>query len=371
MERDIRLFFHQHQKLVFWSVQLFIWTLYFIFDVEVLHRYAYTAFRSLEVRVYLRPLVFCYFGFPITLIIKWIADRYFLSGKTNAFYWIALLMLAIGLGVAWYGVDRVLEEVFNDHGGYANELVDFFWKVFINSLILVAWTLFYLFVRLWQEWMEQKYRTEQALLMAENARLRMLRYQVNPHFLFNTLSSLRGLIRQDPGQAVTMVGLMAEFMRYSLGGKSDQSVPLREEIRAVRNYIGIEKVRFGDKLEINYELDEASLGVPVPGFILHPLVENAVKYGMETSPMPLRITVRTSYLDGRLSLMVSNTGQWMPQDSGIRGTGTGIQNVRERLAVSYPSKHRFEIISEAGKVSIFILIDTGNDQATIDGSDRG
>ncbi len=371
MASDPQLFLQKHRKLIFWGIQLFIWSFYFVFDVEIIHRYVYSAFRSPDLSVYLRPFLFCFFGLPLTLIIKGFTDRFFQSYKTKPLYWIALIILAIVMGFVWYGFDRFLERCFIHYGGFANELVDFFWKVFIASLILIAWTLVYLFIRFWEDWLEQKLKTEQALLMAENARLRMLRYQVNPHFLFNTLSSLRGLIRKDPAQAVQMVGLMSEFMRYSLGNKADLMVTLNEEMQAVKNYIGIEQVRFGDKLKAGFQMDESSLSLMIPSFILHPLVENAIKYGMETSPMPLQVTIHSEYDGKRLTLAVTNSGKWVPGNSEIMGTGTGLQNVRDRLAVTYQSKHRFGIDKEDGKVTVRMVIEQINYGQKNHSADRG
>ncbi|MFH0762057.1 MAG: histidine kinase [Bacteroidota bacterium] len=357
MTRDFRLSIQKNRRLIFWATQLFIWTFYFIFDVEIIHRYNYGAFRSADLHVYLQPLLFCFLGLPLTLILKVIIDWYFASQKSSPLFWILGLILPIALGIGWYFFGEWLETLFQPHGGFANNLVDFFWNVFIASMILITWSVVYLFIKFWEDWLEQKLKTEQALLLAENARLKMLRYQVNPHFLFNTLSSLRALIRKDPEQAVDMVGRISEFMRYSLGGKTDLFAQVGEEIEAIRTYIGIEQVRFGDKMEVSFEVDESAKSLLIPGFILHPIVENAVKYGMETSEMPLKVTIRCKLTGMHLLISVTNSGKWLPEDSNLHGTGTGLRNVRERLSCLYPGEHEFEIEKDAGSVKVIIKIE--------------
>lgn len=361
----------KHRSLIFWAIQIFIWTFYFIFDVEIVHRYTYSAFRSPDLSIYLKPLLFCFFGLPLTLILKVIIDRFFVAFKSAPIFWILGLFLPILLGIGWYFFGQWLGKFFPGHGGFANDLVDFFWNVFIASLILLAWSAVYLFIKFWEDWLEQKLKTEQAILLAENARLKMLRYQVNPHFLFNTLSSLRALIRQDPVQAVNMVGRISDFMRYSLGAKTDLFVPLGEEIQATQTYIGIEQVRFGDKLEVTFEIDEAAKTLLIPGFILHPIVENAVKYGMETSVMPLKVTIRCRMTDKKLWISVTNSGKWLPEDSNLHGTGTGLRNVRERLSCLYPGTHQLEIEKDPDSVKVIILIENPNHGQDLYSTDRG
>jgi LytS/YehU family sensor histidine kinase len=139
----------------------------------------------------------------------------------------------------------------------------------------------------------------------------------------------------------------------------------------VQNYIGIEQVRFGDKLKAGFQMDESSLSLMIPSFILHPLVENAIKYGMETSPMPLQVTIHSEYDGKRLTLAVTNSGKWVPGNSEIMGTGTGLQNVRDRLAVTYQSKHRFGIDKEDGKVTVRMVIEQINYGQKNYSADRG
>jgi len=370
MVRDIQLFVQQNKRLLFWVSQLLIWSFYFIFDVEIIHRYSYRAFRSIDPYIYIMPFLYCFLGFPLTIIIKQLIDRFFSRYKMAPLFWLSGLIVPITLGNVWYLFGQLLENIFGRRSGYANPLVDYFWDIFIACMILISWGAIYLFNTFREDWLKQKQKTEQAILLAENAKLKMLRYQVNPHFLFNTLSSLRAMIRNDQEQAINMVGKISEFMRYSLMNKNDIMVPLEEEIQAARTYIEIEKIRFGEKLSIVFEAEGSALSFLVPGFILHPVIENAIKYGMETSKMPLKVSVKAESTGNSLNINITNSGKWLPESSNSGGTGTGLKNVRERLSYLYPGRHRFEIKTGLETVTVQISILNPDNGKEIQSSDN-
>jgi LytS/YehU family sensor histidine kinase len=173
----------------------------------------------------------------------------------------------------------------------------------------------------------------------------MLRYQLNPHFLFNSLNSIRALISEDQKASKEMVTELADFLRYSLVSKSFANVPLRQEIEAIQHYFALEHRRFEEKLVTTVEVDRDAEEFPVLSFLLNPLVENAVKYGMLTSPLPLRIAIKASVSSDTLTIIVSNTGKWKVPSAEMSelSTGTGLGNIRLRLENAFPDAHLFEI----------------------------
>jgi len=191
--------------------------------------------------------------------------------------------------------------------------------------------------------------------MAENAKLKLLIYQINPHFLFNSLSSLRALIRENSSKAEHMVTQISEFLRYSLESGKSLEVPLSDEIKAVQHYLDIERIRFGKKLNTNFEIDTLAEYYPVPNLILHPIVENAIKYGMDSSIMPLKINLKADVIEDNLILEVSNSGSWV-DSKDKSGTGTGLENIKSRLEQIYPHNHNFEIIMKNGFVVVKLEI---------------
>ena len=173
---------------------------------------------------------------------------------------------------------------------------------------------------------------------AKAAELRSLRYQVNPHFLFNTLNSLSALVLTGKVDlAEKMIHTISTFYRRSLAGDPTVDIPLDEEIRSQRLYLEIEGVRFPDRLRLNYDIPKALEQACVPGMILQPLVENSVKYGVAPVARPVTITLAAREEHGRLVLTVADDGPGTPADASGAGCGIGLQNVRDRLAARFGS----------------------------------
>ena len=223
---------------------------------------------------------------------------------------------------------------------------------------LIGWSALYLGVKFWREWMIQKERTEKAKALAQAAQLQMLRYRMNPHFLFNSLNSIRALISENKSSAKSMVTELAEYLRYSLVSRNHETVPLKEEMESVRHYFNIQKMRYENKLEVLFDIDTAVEEFPIVSYLLHPLAENAVKHGMRASPMPLKIQIMAKAPQGSLHIEIRNTGTWIEPENKKNETviHTGLDNVRQRLAESYPEKHQFEISEKEGFVQARLII---------------
>lgn len=223
-------------------------------------------------------------------------------------------------------------------------LLQYLSGVFTRAMPLMGWTALYFSLQLWNEWKQQEKSTRTANDLAQTAQLQMLRYQLNPHFLFNSLNSIRALIDENEQTAREMITELSEFLRYSLESKKYSNVPLRDEINALRYYFAIQKKRYEEKLLVDFSIAENAAEFPVLSFLIHPLVENAVKYGMQTSAMPLRIRIRARLLAGGLQLEVYNTGRWLPpakpEANKVPGTGTGLENVRQRLDNAYAGRFK-------------------------------
>jgi hypothetical protein len=224
--------------------------------------------------------------------------------------------------------------------------------------LITSWSLLYFGIKFWLDWTKEHDRAEKLDLLAQSAQLQMLRYQVNPHFLFNSFSSLRALIRSNQGKAEEMVSKLSEFYRYSLTTKNNAEVPLIEEIAAIEHYFEIEKIRFGDKLEFYITIDSLAEEYPVPCFLIHPLVENAIKYGMKTSKLPIIIRIDAVVKKNILIICVANSGRWLKHTKvdNLQGTNTGLSNIKSRLEYSFPNNNKFNITEEDGFVKAIIEI---------------
>lgn len=204
---------------------------------------------------------------------------------------------------------------------------------------LTAWASLYIALSYAGEMRRVERRAVRLEQAARQAELRSLRYQVNPHFLFNTLNSLSSLVltrRNDEAEAMIMS--LSNFYRTSLTGDPLDDVPLSEEVQLQKLYLDIEAVRFPERLKSVIDIPSALMDCCVPGLILQPLVENAIKYGVSRATRPVTITIRAREEDGMLHLSVCDDGDVLPGDGGagpLRGNGIGLNNVRERLAARF------------------------------------
>ncbi|MEM9190753.1 MAG: histidine kinase [Myxococcota bacterium] len=196
---------------------------------------------------------------------------------------------------------------------------------------------------------EQMLETER---LAHEAQLRALRARIHPHFLFNSLNSVIGLVGRDPDRARQMLRDVSSLLRRSLASLRSEGVTLRDELDFVESYLRCEATRFASRLQVQVSVPRGLDGHPVPSMLLQPLVENAIKHGM-VGRMPLRIEVAGELRDGLLELEVRNTGALIPRSRSGSETGaggTGLRLVRERLAARYPRSGRFALLEEAGWV---------------------
>lgn len=193
----------------------------------------------------------------------------------------------------------------------------------------------------------RKYR-ERELTAAElqsqlaQARLQALQMQLNPHFLFNSLHSIAALMHEDVERADSMIARLSDLLRAALDRSDAQEVTLREEIDLIRQYLSIEQIRFGDRLNVNIEAAPEILDARVPNLILQPLVENAVRHGVEPRAKPGLIELRAQRLNGTLILEVSDNGPGISRDQPIN-EGVGLSNTRTRLRTLYGDAQSFEL----------------------------
>ncbi len=236
-----------------------------------------------------------------------------------------------------------------------------------NSLPLFGWSLVRLGLQYNTALREQREQALHAVAAARDAQLQMLAYQLNPHFLFNTLNSIRALINEDRQRARDMVTALSGYLRYALVERPLHVALLEDEVASVRGYLAIEQVRFEERLDARMEIEPAALRCEVPAFLLNPLVENALKHGAGSSgaPLVLRIEARLVSPD-RLRLVVENSGRWgdtpAPNaDEGGNGLpgGVGLANVRARLEGLHPADHRIEIEETDGRVRVLVELPAG------------
>ncbi|QMW23512.1 sensor histidine kinase [Sandaracinobacteroides saxicola] len=198
---------------------------------------------------------------------------------------------------------------------------------------IVCWAVMWIALTFAAQVRAAEQRAARYAAAAQSAELRALRYQINPHFLFNTLNSLSSLVMKGANRtAETMILNLSDFFRASLSGDPTDDVPLHAEIALQQRYLAIEAVRFPGRLAVVVDLPAECRDAPVPGFILQPIVENAIKYAVAPVARPVSLTFTASTTARRLRVRVEDDG---PGSSTDAGTGLGLRNVRDRLAARY------------------------------------
>lgn len=346
---------------MFWILQIGGWLTYFLlytFLINVLKE------KGFDLPTFLLYSLTYVVAFLCTIGMRY-GYRYF-HLKTDKLIWLPVIIFVTSLITAGilHFVDLYISHFFWGEEGQAMFMkrmtFPYFFKTQYGHMILLAgWSSLYFGLKFAIEWQAEKKRTHQAQMLAQKAQMEMLRYQLNPHFLFNSLNSIRALVDENQNHAKEMITELSEFLRYSLLHKDTTFVTLSNELEAVKHYFSIEKKRFEEKLEISYNIADGTKSLQILSFLLHPLIENAVKYGMKTSDMPLKISLTAQKTGIGIMLEICNSGKWINRDGNNNpstGTGTGITNVEKRLKNAYGDGYRFEVLKGEKNICVRIEI---------------
>jgi len=220
-------------------------------------------------------------------------------------------------------------------------------ETFVSAwTLMLAWSALYLIIKYYQVFQEVQKSALKSAAMAHEAQLKMLRYQLNPHFLFNTLNAISTLVlEQQTESANHMVTRLSSFLRHSLDNDPMQKVTLEQELAALKLYLDIEKVRFEDRLRLDLDIDGEASTALIPSLLLQPLVENAIKYGIARSETGGQLRIAARVFAGELLLELSDDGPGVELVDGQipDANGVGLRNTQERLAELYGSQHSFRL----------------------------
>jgi len=226
-------------------------------------------------------------------------------------------------------------------------LFELFGGTLSTTYLLVCWSVLYFVIKFYESQRQHKEAYLKAVSLAQQAQLKMLRYQLNPHFLFNTLNAISTLILDNQNRKANhAVTRLSEFLRYTLDQDPMKKVTLRQEIEALDLYLGTERLRFGERLRLEYAIEEAALDALVPSLLLQPLLENSLKYAVSAREQGGLVRIEGRTREGLLELSVIDDGPGMREGapSGER-RGVGLANTRERLAVLYGDNCRFAVLN--------------------------
>ena len=312
-----------NKKKLFWILQLSGWGVVILVAVNVLGQAARVLWPFFVCRGLLGVIVTSYLVRPLA---RWARKR---SGRGIGwwvpFFLILALILSVGdtMLIRWLVVVSLGEENLNEVSVH-----------FLDSSSPIrfatygTWIVLYLVINNLIESNSARLRLERLKSGMIESELRLLRSQVNPHFLFNALNSI--IAEAGSAERVTRIthGL-ADYLRFSLSQNLELQ-PLGEELAALEGYLDVEKIRFEERLEYSLVADADVRRLRVPGALVQPLLENAIKFGQRTSPRPLRIAIHARTGPDGLQIEVMNSGKWVPE-GGRDSSGIGLVNLRRRL----------------------------------------
>ncbi|MEE4349678.1 MAG: histidine kinase [Pacificimonas sp.] len=329
--------FFADKERAFWLLQLGGWTAYFV--VRTLGGLA----NSMGVAFVVPTAIVTLTGFSLTLLLS-AAFRRIIRMKP-VYVW-SLTALLLVPAAALFSVLEVWAHSRFYNPAYQPEGLQFFGAILLDISVLGAWTGLYYGINFYLMLSSQAERMLKVTAQASEASLAMLRYQVNPHFLFNTLNSISTLVLlKENERANAMLSRLSSFLRYSLAEEPGSQVTLAQELEALKLYFDIERMRFEDRLQTSFQIEPEAEAASVPSMILQPLAENAIKYAVTPLEEGAKITVSARVSQGRLLIHVIDTGPGLKADrpAFVDGAGVGLKNIRDRLEQRYGEQSRFSI----------------------------
>lgn len=267
-------------------------------------------------------------GATLTAVILWLSPR-LRSAPRLAAAWMAS-------SVAWWGALAIINRALLGGGA---PVPDVFALAYI-AFVVAAFVPMLVAVRHRSEAARDRLRLAEATSALRGAQLQALRWQLNPHFLFNALNTISARVEDEPRAAQSMIADLAALLRDSLDSPDVGTVA--DEMRRIELYFRLQRARFEDDLRVELSVDPSTLEDPLPPLLLQPLVENAVVHGLRERA-PVHVAVRVRRAGDQLVITVSNTGALEARSQRGDGVGVGVANVRERLALFAPDRHRFEL----------------------------
>jgi sensor histidine kinase YesM len=236
--------------------------------------------------------------------------------------------------------------------------VQYLGAIILEFAILAAWTALYYGINYFLLLEEEIRQREKLEGQASTAQLAMLRYQLNPHFLFNTLNSISTLVLlKQTERANAMLARLSSFLRYTLVNEPAGKVTLAQEVETLKLYLEIEKMRFEDRLRPHFRIEPETIGARLPSLLLQPLIENAIKYAVTPAENGADIWITAAREGQAVRIEVADNGNGDGDLAASPSTGVGLANIRDRLSQAYGAAHRFESRkNERGGFSVIIEI---------------
>lgn len=286
----------------------------------------------------------------------WYSAKY-ISFEDNSIYKIFLshttggiISSVVWLSIVYYFLSIIYDNR-NDISFFINTLP---WRFVIGILFYFIITSFYYIIIYYSNFQEHLTKEAELKNLVTEAELKSLKFQINPHFIFNSLNSMSALTTIEPERARSMILKLADFLRYTLANNEKQKNLLCEELKNIRLYLDIEKIRFEDKFEFIEEISDTCLNVMVPNMLLQPLFENAIKHAVYDSIG--KVTLKLSCYTENNFMKIRLSNNFEDLSSTKKGAGIGLQNIKERLELIYSQKNLVDVKVENHIFTVKIFI---------------
>lgn len=334
--------FFQDKNRAFWNLQLAGWAGAFILR-------GISGLANGQPISFLIPvLISTITGYSLTLVMA-VIFRLLLRQKPLVTWTVSILVVLVAAAIGAF-IDAWVFTMQNRGGGLAS-LQLLLGAYYLTVTLLFAWSALYYAINFYLTVEEQADQLQHLESQASSAQLAMLRYQLNPHFLFNTLNSISTLVllkQTEPANA--MLSRLSSFLRYTLINEPTALVPLHQEVETLKLYLEIEKMRFEERLRTSFEIDPLVEKAHLPSLLLQPLVENAIKYAVTPREEGADISIIAQPAGENVRITVSDTGPGFGADNAVDvvSTGVGLANIRDRLSQAFGERHSFETRSTHG-----------------------
>lgn len=338
VDRLVNSSLFEHRNRSFWVLQTLGWGGY------ALVNYIGSLMHEMRDIYGVVLLLGAYAGFLLTIPLRYLYQR---SWELHP----ALLMLVVIVtsylcASVWAVIDNATYWEIYKFGFRPDSHFFYFKNNLAKFYIILSWSGLYFGIKYYQMLQGERQKALMASSRAHQAQLKMLRYQLNPHFLFNSLNAISTLIMvKENDVANRMVNKLSHFLRFSLDNDPIKKISLEKEIDALMLYLDIEKVRFDERLDIQVDITPEARQALVPSLLLQPLIENAIKYAIAKVEDVGVLSLTACVTDGQLQITLCDNGPDAPSDPQalFKNSGVGLQNSRERLLALYGKKFRFEM----------------------------
>jgi sensor histidine kinase YesM len=333
-----------NRNRVYWICQLSGWSVWALLNIIGMLSFDQFSWKKIIIFLFL-----CFAGFCFTNLLRYIIKKYswvdlplkkIIPRVLISSFIIGIILFVLYFSAQYFtGLLQISEIKIG---------TPFVWTANLSSIILL-WSLMYFSVHLFENYKRVEIESLIWEAAVKDFELKTLKSQLNPHFMFNAMNSIRALIEEDPENAKAALTRLSNILRYSLKMERNETVPLEEEIQTVNDYLALEAVRFEERLNYELVIDPRSVNIEIPPMMIQTLVENGIKHGVTKRTDGGKITVNSKMNGSFLIIQIKNSGQ-IDEDALRHSKGFGIDNTKQRLNLLYGDKAVFTIKNESPDV---------------------